>query len=201
MSYFNDTRAELAIMPSVLIIGVDGYEHLLSVLQEHMDEPVKPKKIIQELMGALAQKDNALQELEYHCLGLLEENSMGHMYHWFEPMVKYIDHVGREIYRNLVLHGAYLNGHLPYELHRIRPSGIYFQRKDLFQQEVTKELSSHERQGLPFNSRLVGSYHIPAYLAGGAGDTYLADAGSGVGVSQPSEGVGPEHGGADHPDL
>lgn len=132
------------MLPAYLVLGVDGYTFMLNHLEEQMDQPVNPRTIIADILDAIRQEQFALQELEYHCLGLLEEAALGKMYNWFEPMVDYIHHVGRELHRGLRDNRAYLDGAHPYHLHQLRANGVYLQRKDLFQKEVQKELEEHE---------------------------------------------------------
>lgn len=143
----------LRFLPAYLVLGVDGYDFMLNHLEEQMDEPVNPRTIIADVLDAIRQEQFALQELEYHCLGLLEEASLGRMYHWFEPMVDYVHHVGRELFRGLRDNHGYHDGEHPYHLHQLRSNGVYLQRKDLFRKEAQNELedpyAQHRRLGHP----------------------------------------------------
>lgn len=140
MSFLNATAPRLASLPAYLIIGIDGYRHLLAQLEEVMDEKVDVQTLMAELIEAVRHQRSALEEIEYHCLGLLEEHRFGNLHHQFEPLMDYVHYVGKQTYRGLCDHGAYLDGELPYQLYRVRPNGLYFQRKDLFQQEVQRDL-------------------------------------------------------------
>lgn len=130
----------LRFMPSRLILGVDGFNFTLNHLEEQMDETINPRIIIADVLDVIRLEQEALTNLEYHCLGLLEESAMGRMYHWFEPMVDYILHVGRELHRGLRDNRAYCHGVHPYHLWQLRSNGVYLQRRDLFRKEVQEEL-------------------------------------------------------------
>lgn len=133
-------------MPGYVVIPVDGLRFHEDLLDEQMDEPVYVKEIISGLMPSLQVMDLAEMELDYHCLHLMEESAQGRMYHWYEPVVDYVKYVGGQIFRGLRDNGAYLNGVLPYRLWRVCGSCLYFQRTDLFAQEVNKELRNDEQQ-------------------------------------------------------
>lgn len=133
-------------MPAYLVIPIDGLRFCEDQLDELMFEPVYVRDVITGFMPALEYQDLAEIELDYHCMHLMDEASQGGRHEWYEPLVAYVKYVGGQLFRGLCDNGAYLNGQLPYRLWRICGACLYFQRTDLFAQEVNEELRNEEHQ-------------------------------------------------------
>lgn len=133
-------------MPAYVVIPIDGLAFHENLLDELMFEPVFVREIIAGFMPSLEYLDLAEIELDYHCMHLMEESAQGGLHQWFDPLMGYVKYVGGQIFRWMRDNGAYLNGQLPYRLSRICGACLYFQRNDLFAQEVNEELRNEEHQ-------------------------------------------------------
>lgn len=140
--------------PALLVLGLDGFHHNLELLQEAMDCQMDSTALIGELIKSLRKREEALMELEYYCLGLLEDHQYGFLPFQFNPLTDYVHFVGKQIYQGLLENEAYCDGELPYELQRVRLNGLYLQRRDLFQREVQQDLDDAELNALRAHEKL-----------------------------------------------
>lgn len=138
---YSNTKLPITELPAMLIIGLDGYRKTLLRLEEEINQEIDSVQIISQLLDALSKEEQALIELDYYCLGFLEEHCRGNLYREFECMLEYIHNLGMQLYQNFKMHKAYVRGELPYKCCDIKSNGLYLKRKDLFHAEINRELS------------------------------------------------------------
>jgi hypothetical protein len=128
-------------LPSLLIIRLERHVRNQHGLETAIDMSIDNDNILNELLSTLKNEQRAPVELDYYCLDLLNNNEYKDLQREFYLMLDYIRFIGSELYRNLKMHGAYVDGLLLYKYVGTRGDALFLQRQDVFFDKIKQELA------------------------------------------------------------
>lgn len=127
-------------LPAIIILDLSGYERELISLEEETFLGVDGQEMIVNLLQQLLVEKDALLNLDYQCMDLIERYCMRTQHEEFEAAYRYMRYLGMRLHTEIKTHRMYVNGKLPYRFYKLRSDGVYLQREDIFRKQLQEEL-------------------------------------------------------------
>lgn len=127
-------------LPVILVIEIPSFTTDVWQLEHETGLQINEDNTLSEITNCIQSEDKANLELEYYCINLVGEHCSGTVYEEFNSIMHFLVDFGNLLIKQLKDLGAYTNGVFPYMFIKVRNNSIWFIRKDVFYNEIQKEL-------------------------------------------------------------